>query len=344
LKRGIVDAPEEATEAEIEAGIEAEIESEDKMKWAVLAGAILGLHMLACASTAPKAQGILTPKVKGISSPKIKGIWDGSTGQPADLRSWTHRIHSGDIVIIGENHGLHIHQNQQSEILQVLREQGLKISVGLEFFSYPDQDYVRQYCSGEIEETSFLKLIRWGSLSFDFYRAQANFPLRVDGTRTLAINAPRSLTQKVGKTGLSSLLDAERALLPPQFELGRDQYKQRFLDSMPHELPRDSQENYFAAQSIWDDTMAWKAVDFMQGHQDQVLVIVVGEFHVAYGGGLPNRILARRAMGGSGLGQLWVLSQLNSAEQDWDEMQPQIWPHPEFGQRADLVLVDAEID
>jgi uncharacterized iron-regulated protein len=298
---------------------------ENLMNGLILVGIILGFHFTSLASVAP-----------------IKGTWEGATGQLTSLQGWLERVQPGDIVVIGENHGLGIHQRQQLEVMQKLRDQGLQISVGLEFLSYTDQDYVRQYCSKEITEEDFLNLVRWGGLSFDFYRDQANFPFREQGAETLALNAPRSLTQKVSKTGLSSLLETEAKLLPPRFSLGRESYKQRFLDSIPHELPPERQQNYFAAQSIWDDTMAWRAVEFTKNHPDQVLVIVVGEFHVAYGGGLPDRILARREGIGDGLGQVWTLSQLNSAEQDWSEMQLQILPHPNWGQRADLVLVDEE--
>ena len=185
-------------------------------------------------------------------------------------------------------------------------------------------------------------MVRWGGLSFGFYRDQANFPLRDKGAETLALNAPRSLTQKVSRTGLSSLLETEAELLPPQFSFGRESYRQRFLASVPHELPPERQQNYFAAQSIWDDTMAWRAVEFAENHPDQVLVIVVGEFHVAYWGGLPDRILSRGGGNRQRRGLVWTLSQLNSAEEDWSGMQLQILPHPIWGQRADLILVDEE--
>lgn len=266
------------------------------------------------------------------------GAWEGSSGNQVHLDSWLEKVRPGDILILGENHGLRSHQNEQLRVMQALRNQGLRVSVGLEFFQYPDQDYVHQYCSGHLEEASFLDQIRWGAgISFDYYRAQALFPDRSEGSLTWALNAPRSLTQKVALGGMSSLSEEERQILPPQFALGRDSYRERFLELMPHELPVRLQDNYFAAQSIWDDTMAWRAIEFIESHSDQVFVIVVGDFHASYGGGLQDRLKAR------GYDRTWVLSQVNGTDLTDAEIQGEIQPNPRWGVRADLILVSEEL-
>lgn len=279
----------------------------------------LGLPLVACASESP-----------------VRGAWEGPSGQPVDVNQWLERVQAGDVLIIGENHGLKSHQAQQLMVMEKLREYGKKVSVGLEFFNYTDQDYVHQYCSGELDEVTFLQKIKWGGIPFAFYREQARMPNRSEGARTLALNAPKSLTQKVSRSGLSSLTQAESDLLPPSFTLGRDSYRSRFLASVPHELPPEQQDNYFAAQSIWDDTMAWRAGSYILDHLDQVLVIIVGDFHASYGGGLPDRLRAR------GANHLWTISQVNSSGMSWSDVESEILPHPQWGVRADLILVEGE--
>lgn len=277
------------------------------------------------------------PLVACASEPPVRGVWDGSSGQPVDVIQWLERVQAGDILIIGENHGLKTHQAQQLMVMEKLREYGRKVSVGLEFFNYTDQDYVHQYCAGELDETTFLQKIKWGGIPFDFYRSQAKMPNRSEGSRTLALNAPKSLTQKVSRSGLASLTQEEHDLLPPFFTLGRESYRSRFLASVPHELPPEQQDNYFAAQSIWDDTMAWRAGGFMKDHPDQVLVIIVGDFHASYGGGLPDRLRAR------GIHHLWTMSQINSTGMTGSEVETEVRPHPQWGVRADLILVEGEL-
>lgn len=240
-------------------------------------------------------------------------------------------IRPGQILVMGELHGLPKAQQGQLELLSALRQQGLKVSVGLEFFYYPDQNSVDAFRLGQMGEADFLKLIQWGSPSFDFYREQALWPMYQLGERTLALNAPRSLTSRISKVGLEALTLEEQALLPPAFQLGRDSYKKRFLSLMPHLPSPEAGERYFAAQSAWDDTMAWKAAEFIQKNPDQVLAIVVGDFHAQYGGGLPDRIAART-------GQSPVVFSFVSTEgMTEEEARAQIEPSLEFGARADYI-------
>jgi uncharacterized iron-regulated protein len=276
--------------------------------------------------------GLVSLLLSACAHAQVSGIIDGTTLQPTNLSQALAQVTPGSIVVIGENHGFKTHQDQQLQIMTQLRRQGLKVSVGLEFFTFTDQPFVDQNRQGSLNEADFLKAINWGSPSFEFYKAQANFADLAQNARTLALNAPRTITSKVAKTGLSSLDESEKALLPPQFHLGRDSYRRRFLAQMPHLPDPASGERYFAAQSIWDDTMAWRATDFMAQHPEQVLVIVVGDFHVQYGGGLPDRLLARRPQT-----PVWTFSQVNTSDLSPEEIDAEIAPSPEDGSRAQFL-------
>lgn len=263
---------------------------------------------------------------------QTSGILRGNDLQPVELTEGLSRVSAGSVVVIGENHGFKEHQDQQVAVMQALRGLGLKVSVGMEFFTYTHQPLVDSYRAGTLSEPDFLKAISWGSPSYDFYRQQALFPNPSEGAQTRALNAPRSLTGKVSKGGLEALTEEDWQLMPPQFAAGRESYKRRFLSMMPH-LPNPAAgERYFLAQSIWDDTMAWQAVDFVRSHPDQVLVIVVGDFHVQFGGGLPDRIKARAP-------ELAVLtiSQVNTLEMTEEDVAIEIAPSPTEGPRADLL-------
>ncbi|HEY8269527.1 MAG TPA: ChaN family lipoprotein [Pseudobdellovibrionaceae bacterium] len=252
------------------------------------------------------------------------------------LSSIVQGIQPGTIIVMGENHGFKSSQQGQMELLRALRIRGLKLSVGLEFFYYPDQVLVNDFRSGLLSEVEFLQKIQWGKPSFDFYRDQAQFPRYDQGEYTLALNAPRTLTGKISKVGLGGLTAEEQKMLPPDFQLGRDSYKERFLAMMPHLPDAQAGERYFAAQSVWDDTMAWKAAEFMQRHPDQVLLIVVGDFHGSYGGGLPDRIEARTHQ------RPLIFSYLNTYGLMLDEVRQELGPSAVHGPRGDYIWFTQE--
>ncbi len=272
------------------------------------------------------------PSQNGQASQRPPRLIHGQNGQETTLTEALAKVVPGSVVIIGENHGLKTHQAQQLEIMKTLRSLGHKVSVGMEFFYYPTQEFVNQYRLGQLSEEDFLKKAEWGGTPFEFYRDQALFPNSAEGSFTWALNAPKLLTSKVAKQGLEALTTEESALLPPQFHLGRDSYKERFVGMMPHLPNPEAADRYFAAQSIWDDTMAWRATEFLQQHPEQTLVIVVGEFHVQYGGGLPDRVKARAS-------QVPVLtfSQFNTNDLTDDEINQGTENSSKYGSRADYI-------
>lgn len=261
------------------------------------------------------------------------GLYNGISGARVSIESIAHAAKPGTIVIIGEKHGHAFAQKQQLQILQALRTRALKVSVGMEFLAYPEQEKLDSFRQNLLDEPSFLKAVNWGSPSFDFYRDQILFPNLTAGETTIALNSPRFLSGKIAKTGLDSLTDQDKLLLPPQFELGRESYKKRFASVMPHIPNPQLLDNYFAAQSLWDDTMAWKASEFIKNYPDQVLVIIVGEFHVEYGGGLPYRLAQR------GVQNILTVTQLDHEDYSGEELIEAIVPSHEYGPRADFIWV-----
>lgn len=257
-------------------------------------------------------------------------LYDGQSLARISLQEVAERTTPGTILLLGEHHGLAAHRDQHLEILELLRNKGLKVSVGLEFVNYTDQAYLTQYRQGLLTEADFLKQIKWGGFNFDYYRPQINFPNLSLGEQSLGLNLPRSITSKISRQGLQSLTEDELALMPPQFALGRDSYKARFMAAAGSHCKVP--DNCFAAQCAWDDTMAWQAAEFVQQNPEHVLVIVVGEFHVQFGGGLKHRILQRLNNA-----KIVTLSQLWTEGMSADEIQQALQPSVEEGARADFI-------
>lgn len=259
-------------------------------------------------------------------------LYNGQTQAEASLTDLLSKVKPGTILFLGENHGLSSHRDQHMQVLNGLRAMGLKVSVGLEFINYTDQNYVDLYRNGRLDEDSFLKNIKWGGFGFEFYKPQLNFPMIEAGERSLGLNMPRTITTKISRQGLQSLTPEDWKLMPPNFEVGRDSYKARFMEAAGAHCKVP--DNCFAAQSTWDDTMAWQAVNFIEQHPDQVLVIVVGEFHVQYGGGTPWRVHARNPnIPMVTLSQVWAEGMTD------EEIQQSIMSSETEGPRADFIWV-----
>lgn len=260
-------------------------------------------------------------------------IWN-SQGQPSNYKSLIQSLITQKVIILGENHGLKTHQNQHLAILQSLRQAGLQVHVGLEFFSYPNQAQVQAYRLGQISEVDFLKGIQWGQPSYDYYRAQALFPNLANGEMTWALNAPRSLTGQISRVGIAGLSPELKALMPPYFQIGRESYRKRFFELLGgggHFQDPQVANRYFEAQSTWDDTMAWRIQEILKAYPRAVVVVIVGEFHVQYGGGLPDRLRAR------GIKNVAVVSQVNTQGLAAQQVLQEVRPHAEYGPRADWI-------
>ncbi len=242
------------------------------------------------------------------------------------------QIRPGTVVVLGEQHGTLEQASQQLQIIENIKKNGHVVSVGFEFFEAQYQDLVDRWRGLEISEDDFLKGIHWGAgFPFSAYRQQALFPQLNLGEHTVALNAKRTLTTKIASQGLASLNDQERGELPEGFALGNQRYFSRFKSIMQEHLPTpEAIDRYFAAQSVWDDTMAFRANQFLAAHPEQVLVIIVGEFHVQYGGGLPDRLRAR------GL-SVTTFSLLNLQGLDSEEQKNAVEPSAEYGSRADYI-------
>lgn len=280
----------------------------------------------------------------------------GSTGEKIELEKIVDEVEPGSVVFVGEIHNQALHHKNQLRLLKILAEKypGVKISVAMEFFYYPNQEKVDRYLDGELNETDFLQQIGWQNLNssffnmsfspsesilnfpFEWYRDIVKFP-KTTGGRTYAINAPPALTSSIAKNGLENTPDSLLKWLPTDFSMGRDIYFQRFQEDMEqmHPLPAPVLKHYFEAQSVWDDTMAWRISNIMKQEPGQILVVIVGDFHVAFFGGLPFQLQRRNFKKFFNLSQMIDQGELNQAP----------WlPDLRWGVRSDFVGVSSETE
>lgn len=288
-----------------------------------------------------KIRSIFMLSVLLVSCATRAQIYDSSGTNKLTLDQVVSSMSSGTILVIGEVHNQAPIRDQQLSTLNALRAAGHKVSVGMEFFYYPDQAVVQDYRNGLVSVEDLKKAVGWAGFDIGLYTQQLLFPRNEFGEAGLAINSPKSLTRQISQQGLSSLSDEQKKIMPPDFLQGNEQYRERFYNLMSDgHVPASKLDNYFQAQSTWDETMAWQSLEFMKDHTDQVFVIIVGEFHVQYGGGLPASLMRR--IQSMGLGEklnVKTISQISTEGLTTDQITESILPSVKYGPRADYLFL-----
>ncbi len=200
------------------------------------------------------------------------------------------------VVYVGETHDQYAHHLTQLEIIRRLHEHDQRIAIGMEFFQRPYQEALDRYVAGEIDEREMLRATdyynRW---SFD-YRLYA--PIlryaRDHGVPLVALNASTELVRKVRASGLEGLSDEDQALLPAGIDRS-DQAHERRLQAILEQHPHGANdvERFKEVQVLWDESMAASAADWLKAHPDHRMVVLAGSGHIAYGGGIPDRVNRR---------------------------------------------------
>jgi uncharacterized iron-regulated protein len=258
-----------------------------------------------------------------------------SVDHPVELSALVAQIPRGSIIILSEVHNLlDHHQNHTLFLNALIEERSAPVHVALEFLSWPDQHHVEAYRMGQIDAQEFKERVSFGA-DFPWYNDKILLAFQNE-SKVFAVNSPRNLSMKIARGGIEALSDEERAFLPPNFTLGNERYKARFVEVMTggaHPLPPEALERYFIAQSLWDDSMAWKLIQAREQHRGEDIVMIVGDFHAIYGGGLKDRLVSR----GVDPRDVVVISQVQLKGLKPSEQHKEIEPHPVYGKRADYI-------
>ncbi|HEY8141173.1 MAG TPA: ChaN family lipoprotein [Kofleriaceae bacterium] len=231
--------------------------------------------------------------------------WDGFIAELA----------AADAVCIGEHHPSPHDHWAQLEILRAVGERargaGRAPGLGLEMFQRPFQGVVDDFVAGRIDEAALLSRAawkdRWG-YDWSLYRPMVLLA-RERGAAILALNTERELTKKVSRQGLDKMPAADRAKLP-QLVLDDAQHRSWWKgimgdmggahghpsgedddgDEAPAKKDAEAEakekaeaaaadERIYAAQVLWDETMADGASKWLAGGPKRHLVILAGNGH-----------------------------------------------------------------
>jgi uncharacterized iron-regulated protein len=217
--------------------------------------------------------------------------------RPAILK----QLFQAQVIYLGETHDHPPDHRAQLEILQKFYAREPNLAIALEMFQKPFQASLDQYLNGILTETELLAQTeypkRWG-FNWDFYAPILRFA-KANKIPLLAINTPSEVTRKVALTGLEGLTPEDFQWIPPiaEIDMTNAVYRQRLQQTYQsfHNAHGNSDgfERFFQAQVLWDETMADAIAQYWRAHQARKVVVLVGQGHLLYGDGIPDRVKRR---------------------------------------------------
>jgi len=207
-----------------------------------------------------------------------------------------------DIVYAGESHDEMAHHVHQLELLRAVTESakagGVPALFGLEMFERPAQKHLDDYVAGRIDELEMLRRTEY------FTRWRANHlryaPLwqycRENGVRVVALNADKTITNKITSDGLASLSSEQRAEIAEEIDFTVEAHRERLIAvlSKVHPMEPEPLERYYQSQTTWDETMAESAVDALrEAGPGARMLVIAGNMHIQQYTSIPDRVTRR---------------------------------------------------
>ncbi len=257
--------------------------------------ASLGLLLLvvaaACGGTQP-----------GAAEDDRERIEDLETGREVTFEEMIANLGRARVIYVGEAHDDPAHHRAQGAILEALHGRDPDIALGVEMVQRPFQpalDTWVQSAGAEDDEAALLTGVEWEERwGFDFELYRPLFELcRSEGIRIIALNARKELTRAVARRGLTGLSE-ELATELPELVLDDSQHRAMIEEALS-EHPNMSEaffERMYAAQVVWDETMADSVATALAAPDaPRRLMVIAGSFHVVGGLGVPGRAARRGA-------------------------------------------------
>lgn len=216
------------------------------------------------------------------------------SGQDINLQRFVADIQGADVVLVGEWHshtGIHRFQTQ---LMQTMIATNQNLALSMEQFTRDKQAIVNAYLADEIGEKTLIKQGKaWPNYTSD-YRPLVELAKR-NNIDIIAANAPKNIIRCIAKEGIAyidKLPIAEQAWLAANINTQDSPYKTHFMASM-HHGDESQNENKFASQITWDETMADSIVNYLTDNKNKQVLHIAGKFHTENGLGTAASILAR---------------------------------------------------
>lgn len=194
---------------------------------------------------------------------------------------------SYDAVCLGEQHDRPEDHFAQLEVIRGFGERqqmrGFAFGVGFEMVRQEFDSVLRKYQLAEIDRDAFLEASRWEKewgFSIHYYDPLFRAATEADAP-LLALGVDRDLTRRVAREGIEGLAEDDAARLP-ELDLEDREHRRLFETLMSGHpgAPTASLDRFYAAQVIWDESMAELSARFLLERRPLAkLLIAAGVAH-----------------------------------------------------------------
>ena len=200
------------------------------------------------------------------------------------------------VIYVGETHTSREDHEIQLKVIQGLYKKNPDLVIGMEMFDRSYQNVLDQWSAGKLDQRAFLQKVHWyANWGFDFslYQDIMDF-IKTNHLRLVGLNVPSYIPPRIREGGIESLRDDEKKHLPQQVDLTNSahrDYVQKIFENHKHHFRGEVEfENFYAAQCVWEDTMA-EAV--AQNLNNDAMVVLAGNGHIQFKYGIPDRVFKR---------------------------------------------------
>ncbi len=257
-------------------------------------------------------------------------VFDTATGQELPWNSLVQATQEADVIVVGEQHDNATAHELERRLTAALLADFPASAIAMEMFERNEQVLVDLYLDGRIQAETLVKITdsaNWGG-GRDTWNSWYQ-PIvdcvkehRDQGAHLKAANCPRAFVKLARLEGFDVLAAFEgcpsELVTVPDPDVNDLAYHDRFVEVMtkasaPHSAKASKKtkrpkkampakkppsgmapsmtldpEAFFRAQQTWDASMAHSVLEAKEVHPK--VMLFVGEFHMAYEGGLIRRI------------------------------------------------------
>jgi uncharacterized iron-regulated protein len=253
-------------------------------------------------ATAPAAEEESRHGMRGAKQPIAlpHRVVDTDTGDELADRNFDDKLRAVKVIYVGEEHPNPHDHAAEIEVLERAYAADPSVGLGMEMLPHTYQGSLDAYVAGTLDEAGFLKAVDWENTwgyEWGLYKPLLDF-CRAHKLPAYALKAPRTLAHAVAKNGVDGLSAAEKAELPemvPGPEKHRELVREAFAQHPHGKFDEAMFERFYAAQLVWDETMAQRVAEALKAPGAPArLVVVAGEGHTR-SFAIPDRAARRGA-------------------------------------------------
>jgi len=262
--------------------------------------------------------------------------WDGKildvrTKQIISRAELVSILSLNNIIVIGEKHYTKEVQDEEGKLISdvvIFSNKENQFSLFWEFLNASSQNETQslfhQLIAREISTSDFL-IKTQGSAKAVIYSPMIEAAVHLGG-KVFGGNLSRDEKAPVVSGGLAAL---DPKLLPPGFQLGGPIYLERFTEVMSGHATPEQITNYFAAQSLVDDVIAYH---LYKDSTTSLNFLVIGAFHSMYSDGVVARLKERD--GSSKIANIEIIDSADYTAQEIEDL----YLNDKYGDRADYIV------